>query len=510
MYQITPKQSMITLVALGIIFRMILDSTIGLGVDESYVVAVARTFSLSYFDHPPLHFWIVWLTSHLTNSENGLILRLPFIFLFAGTTWMMYRLGSSLFGEWAGVYAALAMNISAVFGLSTGSWILPDGPLMFFMLAAVLVLVRLFFSPGPQSDWLWAAVGMLLGLGLLSKYHAVFIVFGCFLFLITSRSRRRLLLTVGPYLAFTIAMLIFLPVILWNAEHNWISFLFQGGRGAAQGFYPGKMAANLAGQAVWILPWIWVPLVWTLVQSIAGGPGDDFSAAIQQRRWFLCCIAIGPIALFTLATLWGAQGLFHWQAPGYLLAFPLLGAAVARKIAQKSKPVRWWLNSSSAIFLAVVLVLGSHTATGWLCVAVPQWFINGDPTAEAIDWHDLAAYLKEKRVLEEDNLFIVSADWIDAGKIDYILGGKLPVLCLNDSPHHFAFLHNQAVFQGQNAILIGRSQVIEDAVKLYQPYFETIVPYGELPITRAGRPELPVVLYYGRGFRADFPLPYER
>jgi len=510
MYKISPRQSMIALMGVGIIFRMILGGKIGLGVDESYVVAIARTFSLSYFDHPPLHFWIVWLTTHLTHSENGLILRMPFILLFAGTTWMMYRLGSKLFGEWAGVYAALAMNISAVFGLSTGSWILPDGPLMFFMLATVLVLTRLFFSPGPKPAWLWVVTGMLLGLGLLSKYHAIFIAFGCFVFLATSRSRRSLLLTTGPYTAFAVAILVFLPVIIWNAEHSWISFLFQGGRGAAQGFYPGKMAANLAGQAAWILPWIWVPLVWTLAQGLAGGPGDYMSYGLQQRRWFLCCLAIGPIALFTLATLWGAQGLFHWQAPGYLLAFPLLGTAVAEGIAAGKKLVHWWLNGSIAVFLTIVLVLGSHTATGWLRDAVPQWFVSGDPTAEAVDWHDLSVYLAEKGLLKENKPFIVSAHWIDAGKIDYALGGKLPLLCLNDNPHHFAFLHNQAAFKGQDAILIGRSHIMDNAIKMYQPYFETIEPYGQLSITRAGRPELPVVLYYGQGFRANYPLPYER
>ena len=91
----------------------------------------------------------------------------------------MYRLGAVLFGDWAGVYAALIMNLSAVFSLSTGGWILPDGPLMFFMLACVLVLVKLLFGPAPKRSLLWwLAAGALLGLGLLSKYHAVFIVFG--------------------------------------------------------------------------------------------------------------------------------------------------------------------------------------------------------------------------------------------------------------------------------------------------------------------------------------------
>ncbi|MHC1746588.1 MAG: glycosyltransferase family 39 protein [Negativicutes bacterium] len=509
MGKITPRQSMLTLIGIGIIFRMILSGSIGLGVDESYVVAIARTLSLSYFDHPPLHFWIIWLTTHLTHVESGLILRVPFVLLFAGTTWMMYRLASRLFGEWAGVYAALTLNISAVFGLSTGSWILPDGPLMFFMLATVLVLTRLLLSPIPAPTSLWLLAGILLGLSLLSKYHAIFIAVGSFVFLLTSKYRRNLLLTPGPYIAFVIALVVFLPVVIWNQEHNWISFLFQGGRGAVKGFYPGKMATNLAGQAVWILPWIWGPLMWTLVKGLAGGPGNYFRFQLQQRRWFLCCLAVGPIALFTLAALWGAQGLFHWQAPGYLLVFPLLGKAIADGMTKGRTIVRWWLNGSIAVFLIIVLILGSHAATGWMRDAVPHWFVDGDPATESLDWRDLPVYLAEQGLLEKNNQFIVAVNWIDAGKIDYILGGQLPLLCLNNAPHHFVFLHKQTAFKGQDALLIGRSRIMKNAITMYQPQFEFIEPYGSLSITRAGRNEFTVDIYYGRNFQANFPLPYE-
>lgn len=131
MNAISPRITVMLIILISSLLRMILAASIGLGVDESYVVSIARTLSLSYFDHPPLHFWIVWLTAHLTNTEIGIVLRFPFIVLFAATTWMMYRLGTRLFSEWAGVYAALILNVSAVFSLSTGSWILPDGPVFY-------------------------------------------------------------------------------------------------------------------------------------------------------------------------------------------------------------------------------------------------------------------------------------------------------------------------------------------------------------------------------------------
>lgn len=498
--------SIVTLIIISsTLFRIALDGVIGLGVDESYVVSIARNFSLSYFDHPPLHFWIIWLTHHITGSENGLVLRLPFIGMFAATTWMMYRLGSKLFGEWAGVYAALLLNVSAVFSLSTGSWILPDGPLMFLMMAATLVLVRLFFEPTANSSWeLWLAAGLLTGLGMLAKYHAVFLIFGSLLFMLTTKERRGMLLTLGPYLAVGVAAIVFLPVILWNQEYHWISFLFQSGRGVAKGFYPLKMLGNIAGQAVWVLPWIWVPLVWVLLKVIFAGPGNPF----QNRQWFLCCLASGPIVLFTAATLWGAQGLFHWQAPGYLLAMPLLGRAVVGWAERDNGIIRRWLAASITIFLLIIVVLGSHTATGWMRQVQPQWFESGDPTTEALDWKNLPDYLTEQGLFDSKAQFVVAAHWIDAGKLDYALSGRLPVLCLSNEPHHFAFLHKPADFQGKDALIIGRKAIIERVIPLYRSYFDDIEFVGMTPVTRAGNSEFDLVVFYAKNFSGTFSMPY--
>src|SRR3984893_10245794 len=125
---------------LGTVMRFLLAESIGLGVDESYAVAVSRQLSLSYFDHPPLHFWMVGAVARLAHSESREVVRLPFVLCFACSTWLMYRLGARLFGERAGALAALLLNVSAVYSLSTGGWVLPDGPLMLFMLASAWVL----------------------------------------------------------------------------------------------------------------------------------------------------------------------------------------------------------------------------------------------------------------------------------------------------------------------------------------------------------------------------------
>ncbi len=504
---------MALVIAAGLVARLILAASIGLGVDESYATAIARAFSLSYFDHPPLHFWLVGFTARLTGSESPLVLRLPFILLFAGTTWMMYRLGARLFGEWAGVYAAAVMNATPVFSLSTGSWLLPDGPLLFFMLAAWLALVRPLFMPAAKPALLWwLRAGLCAGMGLLSKYHAVFLLFGVFLYLLTSKEHRSLLLTPGPYLAAFTALLIFSPVLAWNYNHDWISFLFQGGRGTVSGLYPARMLGNIAGQAAWLLPWIWLPLAGVLIAGLIAGPAAGNQDHLEDRRWFLCCLAAGPIVLFTGATLWGAQGLFHWQAPGYLMAFPLLGREIADRLQRTSAMAKWWLRRSLGIFIVIVLLIGSHTATGWMREVFPGWFTAGDPTLEALDWRALGPALVKMGAMESldqtAGRFVVTRHWIDAGKIDYALGGRLPVLCLNQDPHHFAFKYRPEDFKGRDALLIGRTPIMNNAKTAFGPYFDSVERLGVIPIGRHGKAEMELVVFRARKYHGLYPLPY--
>jgi 4-amino-4-deoxy-L-arabinose transferase-like glycosyltransferase len=500
--------AILALLAGGILGRLWFASAIGLGVDESYVAAVSRQFSLSYFDHPPLHFWIIHLTVWLTGNQSPVILRLPFILFFAGTTWLMYVITTQLFNHEAGFYAALLLNLSAVFSMSTGTWLLPDGPLMFFMLAAVFILVKILFSSEQKSFWLWILSGLFIGLGMLSKYHAVFILIGGLLFVLTSNKWRYLLLTPGPYFMALTAGVVFLPTILWNMQHHWISFIFQGVRGTTKGFYPGRMLANIAGQAIWVLPWVWVPLVWQLMTSCKTRLSNHQNNTTDRNKiWFLCCLAVGPILVFTLFNLWGSIGLPHWEAPGYLMLFPLLGCWTAERLQNKSKLAVYWLVGSVIAILLFVGILGSQAANGWLKQIKPGWFTGGDPTLEVLDWKELPKALQQHGLLPPVKgapAFIATDHWIDTGKIDYILGGRIPVLCLNQEPHHFAFMYDYSAFSGKNALIISQDK---DADSKLAVSFDKITKMNPIVIYRNHRPEIELSIYSAQGFKG-YPLLY--
>ncbi len=499
-----PLALVLVVLLAGTLLRFLLAESIGLGVDESYAVAVARQFSLSYFDHPPLHFWIAGGLAKAVQSESGEVVRFPFVGMFGATTWLMYLMGARLFGKTAGAIAVLLLNVSAVFSVTTGGWVLPDGPLMLAMIASVSVISTILFGPGvahPTRQWAFA--GLLAGLALLSKYHGVFVLAGTLLFLLTSAPHRKWLAHPGPYVGALIAFACFTPVLVWNSAHGWVSFLFQGGRAAGTGgIHVGPMLTNIAGQAAWVLPWIWVPLVVVLWSALRTGPRDAV-------KWFFACLAILPIAGFTLVALRGDVGLPHWQAPGYLMLFPVLGAAVAGRLERKERGVRRWLTASVWAFLALVALAGTQAATGWMNRVLPDAFAKGDPTADAADWRLLRLSL-EQRGLMPLNGFVAAPSWIQAGKAAIGLGPDVKVLCLCSDPHQFLYMQNDSAYLGKNAIIVKKVIPNDDVIAEFSPYFESVTALDVVPAVRHGNEAMRIGVYRARNYRKIFPTQQAR
>ena len=213
------------------IARLVFALSLGLGVDESYTLAISRRLSLSYFDHPPLHQWVAHFAA-LAMGENVLA-RLPFVAMFFATGWLTYHLTRELFGPRAALIGLFALNVTPFFFASAGCWIVPDGPLLFALAMTALAAARLFFtkSRDDASAWrLWLMVGVGLGLAGLSKYSAALSAGGLAAFVLLAPAQRRWLKHPAPYVAAILALAMIAPVILWNARHGWASFEFQGAR----------------------------------------------------------------------------------------------------------------------------------------------------------------------------------------------------------------------------------------------------------------------------------------
>jgi hypothetical protein len=478
---------LLVLIVLATAVRLVFAASLGLGVDESYMVAAGRVLSLGYFDHPPASWWLSWGAAHLFVTEAPIFVRLPFIALFALSTWLMARLGAAIADERAGFYAALLLNLSPVFSVTTGTWVLPDGPLDCALLGATLCLVH---AMSEQSWRWWIGTGLCAGLALFSKYSAVLTIFGAFVFLLTNREHRAWLRRPQPYVAGVLALLVFAPVIVWNAMHDWASFAFQGDRASGMQFHPLAPFVVLGGEALFVLPWIWAPLVAVFVAALRRGPRD-------WRSWLLACLAAPPILLFALIALWSRQRvLFHWAAPGYLMLFPLLGDAVARRIGQAQ--VRRTIIGTAVFVLATIGVVCTQIRLDWLHPVIAA-MARHDPDLEGFDWTSLRPELAARGWLRSGTIVGVP-DWRDAGKIGIALGPDVTVLALSADARQFGFAEPAQRYAGQDILVLAVDHPMRAEQTLSHEFAQVRV-LGTVSIQHAGRDMGEVTVIRGTGLK---------
>jgi len=401
---------------------------------------------------------------------------------------LMYRVTTTLFDPEAGLWAAVVLNLAPVLGITAGTWVLPDGPLFAALLGAVACLISALRSHGHAAWGWWLAAGVCAGLALCSKYSAVLTLAGAVLFLVTEPTSRRWLTRPHPYAAGIAALVIFLPVLIWNAEHGWVSLLFQGGRAAGR-FRPFGPILALAGQAAFLLPWIWAPLLWCGIVAAYRGPSD-------RARWLLLCLAVPPIVALTVAALWG-NPLFHWSAPGYLMLVPLLGEAIAGR-RESSRLVRIWLAGTAAFVVLGLGFVASEVRFDWLSGLAKDLRFSRDPNLDVVDWTSLRAEIEDRGLLGRPGLVVAALKWHEAGKIDYALGGRIPVICLCSDPRQYGIIANPDDYAGADALIVAPRRSFAEIESQLGTRFDAIAPTAPLTVNHAGRPAMELPLFIGR------------
>jgi 4-amino-4-deoxy-L-arabinose transferase-like glycosyltransferase len=471
------RRQVVLLILITTALRLAFAAATGLGVDESYMVSAGRVLSLGYFDHPPAAWWLSWAATHLFGSEAPVVARLPFILLFALTTWLMALLGEAVGGPRAGYWAAVTLNLSPVFGVTSGTWVVPDGPLDCALTGAALCLMRALPARGRWGYWCGA--GFCAGLALFSKYSAVLTIAGAVLFLVSHH--RVWLRHWQPYLAGLIALAVFSPVLIWNVEHHWASFAFQGARAGGLRFHPMAPLTTLGGEALFVLPWFWLPMIILGWRAFRSGWRDNL----------LACLAAPPIVVFAAISVWSSQRvLFHWAAPGYLMLFPLLG----RFVAEHLNRVRGVLIGTVALSLVSMTVAGTQLQFDWLGAVMPA----KDPTAEGVDWTSLHDDLTARGLLGSGTVVGVP-NWRDAGKIAHALGPGVTVICLNEDSRQFGLAFPVERFAGADVLLLvaEHADTVLPALSRELARIETLPPVS---VTLRGRVLKTVTVSIGKGF----------
>jgi 4-amino-4-deoxy-L-arabinose transferase-like glycosyltransferase len=217
------------LIAAMTAMRMTYASLMELRTDEAYYWTWSKESALSFLDHPPMIAWFIRLGTLIFGDTNfgvrfaGVVALLVTQLLLADIVRRVTHDARAI------VFAVLMPEAALYYGLLMAK-VSPDIALIPFAVAMIWALVRLVESN--DARW-WLAAGAFAGLSLLSKFTAIMLLPAVVAFMLVPEWRARWLFSPYPWLAALIAVALFSPVLIWNAEHDWASFRFQLVRAAA-------------------------------------------------------------------------------------------------------------------------------------------------------------------------------------------------------------------------------------------------------------------------------------
>jgi len=489
----TPRRALGWLIVISTGLRLVWGAVLGVGNDEAYHSLFVVHPDWSYFDHPPMTMWVEQVGVFLAGGITPLTLRLGFILMFAGSTWVLFKWTARWHGEWAGFYAAFALNITAYYTAAAGAFALPDGPLLFFSLLTLWALSdALITRPGQVLPWVW--VGLAWGGAMLSKYHAAFLPAAAFLYVLVTPATRRCLRTPGPYLAIILGIAAFSPVLIWNVQNDWVSFTFQANRAVGWQFKPESLARTIGGQALYLFPWIWVALLLVLVAQVKIGRQ---SAGIERLMSIQSAV---PLAFF-LAISCVRTNLPHWSLVGFVPMFPALGAKWAQQMQTSPTQMRRKL-----VFGVTITIVGAILAAGQTRLGIIP--LKKDPTWDMSGWPSVTRELESRGLVGKPNTFFFTSRWFTSGHLAFEIGNRSPVLCYNPGDaHSFADWSQPEDWVGKDGILVSLDDRIHEA-EMYAPFFRRVELIAEFPMTRNGIPFRTVRVY--RCFEQLLPFPFKR
>ncbi len=304
--------------AIGIVLFILLLRLVYFGLaqlipDEAYYWQYAQHMDLSFYDHPPMVAWLIWLgTSILGHNEFGV--RIGALICGLISMGYLYALTQNLYDKSTAMRAVLLLTILPL-GFATGILMTPDAPLVAAWAATLYYMERALIA---NQNSAWLGMGIAFGLGMLSKYSLGLLGIAALVFVIIDPTARRWMLRPHPYLAALLAVILFSPVIIWNYENNWASFSFQSNRVLAD-TYEFSVHKLIAHIMILLTP------VGFLAAALAFFPAKiPTDQQLEQRRHLFVQVFAGiPLFIcFILSTFDSPR--FHWTAPIWLAIFPTI------------------------------------------------------------------------------------------------------------------------------------------------------------------------------------------
>ena len=489
----------------GTLTRMVVAALTPLFPDETYYWEFSRRLATGYFDHPPVIAWLVRFGTALFGDTS---LGVRFGAVLAGGVAALFTAAAArrLRGPRGALIAAVVfalMPLSAGLTLAT-----PDAPLLCFVAATLYALVRALEHPARSAGslrwWCWA--GVALGVAVASKYTAALVAMAVFVGMLVIGELRPRLREPGPYVATAIALVVFSPVIAWNATHDWASFTFQLQHGLAPvgGSVMRRELELLGGQAALVSPVLFVLLFAATFRAV----GTSVATHAQRRSpvvgRLLAVVALLTFAFFVYsATKRRVEA--NWPALAYVAAIIVF--------ATHAGSARWGQWSRIAVTIAGFITGATFLNTFTPVVPVPA---RADPIARSAGWDELADIVRLELVRSSApgrSVWVGTDRYQEASELAFHLPGRPTTFALNLTSRANSYDYwpgfAQRARSGDGLVLVldqmGESHPSHPTIELLRDHFASARRGEAFTVTRHGEALRHVQVWILDGWRGTWP-----
>ena len=431
------------LTALRVVYACITE----LRTDEAYYWTWSKENVLSFLDHPPMVAWFIRFGTAIFGDTNfgvrfaGIVAMLVMQLLLADIVRRITRDARAV------VFVLLMPEAALYYGLLMAK-VAPDVALIPFAVAMIWSLIRLHESGDPR--W-WLAAGVFAGLALLSKYTAVLLLPAVLAFMLIPDWRRRWLTSPYPWLAALIALALFLPVLVWNAGHDWASFRFQFVRATAIHELSLRTIGDFIGLQLGLVGFILLPVVLSGVASMAwrGYRGRDPASILLST-----CVLV-PFGYFIWKSLTLRVGdtwpMFIWPA-GFAAA--AINIALLSREARSAGTVKFsvgWMKAAIGSGIAFVVLV-------FLYYAVSPWNFIGkaDPVGGEAGF-EAVVDRAEAELQKTGASWIATTDYRTYAMLRWYFRDRVPVIQINERGRYLGFRDpGMASIEGRTGLYVAR------------------------------------------------------
>lgn len=295
--------------------------------DEAYYWVWSQNFDWGYYSKPPMIAWVISIATSMFG-DSSIVLKSISILIYPLTAIIIYQITKTLFDEKTALYAGMLFFTSPAVSLS--SLIISTDVVLLFFWALTLYLFILALNHDKLIYWILG--GIFGGLGLLSKYNMILFVPSAFLYLVFSQKHRNILINKNFYLTLVLAMVVFLPNLIWNYHNEFISFvhLEEISQVEKELFHPDKLFEFLGAQFGVFGPVSFGVLLYMFAVTYRHRSDDKYMLLF----WFTV-VFLGVISLQAFL----ARAFANWAAPTYVSASILVAYFLVKN--QKMKLLKW-------------------------------------------------------------------------------------------------------------------------------------------------------------------------